>query len=46
MSDVIGDPVPPELREFEAESERISQTAHGKVQPPLVEPERTKSARH
>jgi hypothetical protein len=31
MSGVIGDPVPPELRRFEAEAEQIQHRAHGHV---------------
>ncbi len=44
MSDAIGDPVPPELRAFEARSEEIMHHPNGKVASPRTHSRHRKSA--
>jgi hypothetical protein len=41
----FGDPVPPELRVFEATAEEAQHRAQGSVLPPAVPPEHTRPAR-
>ncbi len=44
MSDVIGDPVPPELRAFEARSEEIVHHPNGQVASPRIHSSHRKSS--
>jgi hypothetical protein len=44
MSDAFGDPMPPELRVFEAQVVEMQDHSHGKVAAPTIHSDRTRRA--